>query len=216
MNSKITQQTVNLFNKYAHGYATKYMSVEKYSDSLDLFCASLPVSNANVLELACGPGNITKYILEQNPDLTLLATDLSPVMLELAEENNPSISTQIMDCRSIQSLKSKFDGVICGFGLPYISKEDAVKLIIDASNSLNPGGILYLSTMEGNYSDSGLQYSGPDPNDGLYMYFHEFHYLDEAMKQAGFEIIDISRVRYKDEKQKDVTDLILIGKKYTQ
>lgn len=208
-----TKQTVDLFDKYAQSYQSKYMSVEKYKKSLDSFCSSLPCQKASILELACGPGNITKYLLEQNPEFKIHATDLSPAMLKLAEENNPSATFQILDCRSIKALKTSYDAIICGFGLPYVSKEDAVSMIKDARDSLNDGGLLYLSTMEGQYSNSGMQYSGSDTDEGLYMYFHESAYLESTMENAGLTIIDKSKVKYIDDKNNEVIDLILIGKK---
>jgi len=41
---------------------------------------------AKVLELACGPGNITKCLLSKRPDLEILATDIAPNILELAKK----------------------------------------------------------------------------------------------------------------------------------
>ena len=189
------------------------MDGKKYHPSLNLFISSLSKVDAHILELACGPGNITKYLLSQNPSLDILVTDLSPAMLELAKENNPNASIQMLDCRSILELNEKYDAILCGFGLPYISKEEAILMIRDASISLNKNGLIYISTMEDDYDKSGFKASSSDPNEGLHMYFHEAEYLVNAMSSNGFEIIDLSRVQYLDDKGEDVVDLIIIGKK---
>ena len=212
MKNKNIKRAEDLFDKYALLYQEKYMSVEKYHDSLDTFLNALSAKDATILELACGPGNITKYLLAQNPELQILATDLSPSMVKLAKENNPQISVQIMDCRSLLDLESTFQAIVCGFGLPYLSKEESIQLIKDASQSLMSHGLLYLSTMEDDYSKSGFKPSSTDPNEGLIMYFHEAKYLTEAMKKNGFEIVELSRVNYLDNIGEDVTDLIIIGK----
>ena len=212
LDEKKTKAVVDIFSKYAQSYEAKYMSVEKYHDALDIFCSSLPSKNAAILELACGPGNITKYLLDKIPTLNILATDLSSAMLTLAKVNNPNAKFRVLDCRSIRELKSKYDAIICGFGLPYISKEDAVQLIEDASKSLHKNGMLYLSTMENDYSNSGFKASSTNPNEGLFMYFHQEDYLVEAYEKYGFEVIDISRVSYMDDKNEAVIDLSLIGK----
>ena len=47
--------------------------------------------NPVVLELGCGPGNLSKQLLSLRPDLKITATDLAPDMLEIAQETNPSI-----------------------------------------------------------------------------------------------------------------------------
>lgn len=212
MDKKNIKKAEDIFDNNALLYQLKYMSVDKYKKSLDLFLKLLPNQEANILELACGPGNITKYLLSQNPKLNILATDLSPVMLELAEENNPSAHFQILDCRSFLELDTQYDAIICGFGLPYVTKEDAIQMIKDAAVSLKVGGVLYLSTMEGDYSKSGYKGSSVDPNEGLIMYFHEFNYLVDAMRTSGIAVVNFSRVQY-NEKGEDVTDLIIVAKK---
>ena len=45
-------------------------------------------ADKQVLEIACGPGNITKYISRLRPDFQITAIDLSPNMIELAKANN--------------------------------------------------------------------------------------------------------------------------------
>lgn len=212
LESEKTKATIDIFDKYAQSYETKYMSVEKYHESLELFCSSLSSRDASILELACGPGNITKYLLDKIPTLKILGTDLSPSMLKLAQANNPTANFRSLDCRSILDLKSEYNAIVCGFGLPYLSKEEAVKLIEDASKSLNKGGLLYLSTMEDDYSKSGFKASSSNPDDVLFMYYHEEQYLVAALKKYEFEIVDISRVKYIDDKNQDVVDLTLIGK----
>lgn len=213
MDADKTKIAVGLFDKYALHYQERYMDVSKYHSSLDKFCHNLPPTQTGILELACGPGNITKYLLSKNPDLNILATDLSPMMIKLASENNPEARFQILDCRYFKALDQKFDAILCGFGLPYLSKEDAIKLIEDATDCLHKGGLLYLSTMEDSYSQSRWQGSSKDPDDKLFMYFHEAEYLIQALRTNDFDIIEENRVSYQDPGLDEVTDLVLIGKK---
>ena len=65
-----------LFNKYALSYSEKFMDVSQYADTLDVFCNGLPAS-AKVLDIACGPGNIAKYLLNKHPDMQLTGIDLA-------------------------------------------------------------------------------------------------------------------------------------------
>jgi ubiquinone/menaquinone biosynthesis C-methylase UbiE len=204
-----TQNVIALFDKHAKGYQEKYMNVDLYGDSLDLFCAQLEKQNAEVLELACGPGNITRYLLNKRPDLKILATDLAPSMLELAKINNPEASFQLLDCREVNTLGKKWDAVMCGFCLPYLSKEDAIQFIQDAANALNDKGLLYISTMEDDYSKSGIQYSST--GDELYMYFHQADYLTEALENNGFKLLDLRRKVYSMQEGVVTTDLILLA-----
>lgn len=207
-----TEKTIYVFDNCANEYQQKFMEMDLYDDTFDLFCSSIENKNAAILELACGPGNITKYLLQKEPNFKIMATDLSSKMLELAKNNNPKADFQILDCRDIKSLSSKFDGIMCGFALPYLSKEEAIKLIDDAFEILNFKGILYLSTMEDNYSKSGFKKSSSGKYEA-YINYHEVGYLSEALEKKGFDILSIER---KDFLQTDGTttkDLILIARK---
>jgi ubiquinone/menaquinone biosynthesis C-methylase UbiE len=199
-----TKTAVNIFNKLAKEYADKFMNVELYADSFNLFCDAIKKENAEVLELACGPGNITKYLLAKRPDLKILGIDLAPNMLELAKINNRNASFQLMDFREIISLNKTFDAIMCGFAFPYLSKEEAVKLIEDASTLLNPGGVIYISTMEDDYSRSGLQKGSS--GDEIFMHYHEADYLTKALEESGFIVLNLLRL-----KQENVVDLVILA-----
>jgi len=205
-----TNLAVNVFNQCAEMYQERFMDLSMYHETFDAFCNNIKTPHASILELACGPGNITKYLVEKRPDFTILATDLAPNMLELAKINNPNVSFKLLDCKAFNSLNQTFDAIICGFGLPYLSKEEAIQLIADAAKQLHPNGVLYLSTMEDDYSKSGLQTS-IDGKHTLFMHYHQADYLTEAMKSNGFELIELKRISYTE--PKPTTDLVLIARK---
>ena len=207
-----TKIAVELFDRSAHDYAAREMDIPHYHATFDQFCSVLPL-DATVLELACGPGNITRYLLSIRPDLNILATDLAPTMLEIAKQHNPNIEVQKLDARDINSLDQTFNGLMVGFCLPYLSKEDALQLIADAAGKIRPGGVIYLSTMEGDYAQSdwkGPSSGGPDK---IFMHYHEAEYLTTALKQHGFEWIEV--IRQQDERQLSavVIDLIILARR---
>jgi 2-polyprenyl-3-methyl-5-hydroxy-6-metoxy-1,4-benzoquinol methylase len=186
-----TRKVISIFDKNAQVYQEKFMDVRLYQQSLDLFCSGIEKKGATVLELACGPGNITRYLLDKRPDFKILATDLSSNMLELARVNCPEAEFSVMDCRDIAKLEERYDGIVCGFILPYLAKEETLKLIADCAERLQPGGMLYLSTMEDDYEKSGIQQSSQ--GDEVYMYYHEAGYLTDSLKKNGFIIVDVQR-----------------------
>jgi len=200
-----------IFNKYANEYMTKFMNVDLYKDSLNLFCDIIKKQNASVLELACGPGNITKYLLERRGDLKIFGLDLAPNMIGLAKQNNPSAEFNVMDCREISSLNNKYEAIMCGFCLPYLSITETKKLIADCSALLRPGGIFYISTMEDDYSNSGFRKGSQ--GDEIYMHYYQEKDLTVPLTENGFQIINVQRVKSEMADGASVTDLILIAKK---
>lgn len=201
---------VDIFNKRAKEYQNKFMDVSLYHDSFDIFCNSVQTKNAEVLEIACGPGNISKYLLQKRPDFKILGTDLAPNMIDLAKANNPQAEFQLMDGRDIVKLDKKYDAIMCGFCLPYLSKEEAIKFISDASKILKQKGILYISTMEDDYSKSGFKKGSA--GDEMYLHYHESSYLIHALKENDFSIIEFKQQDFPIQDGKNDTDLIIIAR----
>jgi trans-aconitate methyltransferase len=200
-----------IFNKYAKEYQDKFMNVDLYGDTFDLFCSHIKTENAVVLELACGPGNITGYLLKKRPGFKIRGIDLAPDMIQLAQFNNPTAEFQVMDCREISSIEVMYDAIMCGFCLPYLSKEETVKLFSDASKLLASGGLFYISTMEDDYSESGFRKGSA--GDEIYMHYYREEDLVAALKANEFKIIDIRRKVYPAQDGSTVTDLIIIAGK---
>lgn len=205
--------SVAVFDKYAQQYQDKFMDLSQYHDTFDLFCAAIGKTNAEVLEIGCGPGNITRYLLNKRPNLKILGTDLAPNMIELAKINNPGAEFKIFDCRDIGKLVQKYDAIMGGFCLPYLSREEAIAMIADASKILRPKGILYLSTMEDDYSKSGFKASSSNSADRAYIYYHQADYLTAALEDNGFEIVDFWRKDYVEADGKVTKDLVVLARK---
>lgn len=205
------QITFETWNKIASLYQEKFMNMELYNDSYDSFCKEIKSIKASILEIGCGPGNVTKYLLNQRPDFRIKAIDIAPNMLQLAKKNNPSVEFEEMDGRDIHTLEERFDGIMIGFCLPYLSKEDSVKLIKDSFLLLNDNGLLYFSFIEGDYNNSG--YETGSSGDKVFVYYHQETHLVNALKQSNFEVFDIIHKEYPKGKDTKQVHTIIIAKK---
>ena len=208
-NYKITFET---WDKLASKYQDKFMDLDLYDDTYDLFCRYLEKPDAKVFEIGCGPGNITRYLLSKRPGLKIEAIDVAPSMVKLAKENNPAAEFTTMDCREIDKTNSRFDAVMCGFCMPYLSKEDCAKLIKDCWGLLNDSGIFYFSAIEDDYSKSGYEISS-DGQYRMYVYSHEAAYLEEMLKRNNFEVLVLNRKHYEKGNGDSATHIIFIAKK---
>ena len=207
-----TNNAAKVFSKYAKVYEDKFMEVTLFHDTYDSFLGLLPKNDSAILDIGCGPGNITKYLLDNHPELSVLGIDIADEMLQLAKENNPSASFKLMDCNSIHNIKTSFDGIMSGFCLPYLSKEEVSTFIKSSFQLLNTNGILYISTMEDSYENS--KYIGPSSgeNEAIYTYYYPEDYLKNVLLENGFKI---SRIVYKKKLNNNIeaTDIILIAQK---
>lgn len=205
------QQTIEAFDKQAKAYQRIFMDLHLYDETYEAFC-ELVKPNARVLELGCGPGNITRYVLNKRPDLQLQATDAAPAMVDLAQKNNPAATCSLLDVRELKNLKATYDGLICGFCLPYLNQEDAVKLIGNSAKILSEGGIFYLSTIAGDYSQSKIQTS----SNGQYqswVYYYPAETLGKFLQKASFEVVRQFQIPYSKTDGTTETHLIFICRK---
>ncbi len=189
------KETFETWNKIASQYQDKFMALDLYNDSYDFFCNSIPDGKSNILDIGCGPGNITKYLLSKRDDFNIFGIDIAPNMVELATKNNFTASFKVMDCREINLLQTKYDGIVCGFCLPYLSPSDSIKFIADCFNLLNKNGILYISFVEGEPNKSGFQIGST--GDRSYFYFHTLKELKKLLIQNNFVELNKFEVNYK-------------------
>jgi SAM-dependent methyltransferase len=204
-------ETSKTWNKIAALYAEKFMTLALYNDSYDRFCSLVSAEKPNILEIGCGPGNISKYLLAKRPEMQLVGIDNAPNMIQLAKEYNPNASFLVMDARDIDSISTKFNGVICGFCLPYLSKEDATVLIRNSYMLLSHDGIFYLSFVEGDHSASGFQRGST--GDATYFYYYEPNFVVGKLIAMNFELLE--RLEYKYTRNDGTLEnhIVLIAKK---
>lgn len=205
------QETFETWNKVAALYQDKFMHLDLYDETYDFVCDAIAKNKAAILELGCGPGNITRYLLSKRPDFNLLGLDVAPNMVELARKNNPSARFAVMDCRDISAIRETFDGVVCGFILPYFSQQDAEKLLDDVAGLLNEQGLVYISFVEGDPGDSGFQ-SGSS-GDRCYFYYHELETLKTMLLDRAFCDLKTFHVKYRRSETQSEVHTILMARK---
>ena len=84
--------------------------------------------------------------------------------------NIPNANFIVKDALQINELTDTFDGIVIGFCMPYLSKEDSSKLIRLSGENLNSNGIVYISTMEDDYNKSGYETTSFSDGKEVYVY----------------------------------------------
>lgn len=207
------QETVTTYHNAAKRYEEKMMEMDLYHDTYDQFCSLIARRGAHIFEIATGPGNVTRYMGVKRPDFRISGIDLAPNMIDLARKNYPQGDFEVMDCRSIGCIHRTFDGVMCGFCAPYLSKAELKALIEDVANLLEPSGVFYLSTMEDDNEKSGFETTSFSDGERVYVYYHQADYLMGCLTEAGFEVLTVERKAYPEPDGSFLTDLIIIARK---
>lgn len=206
-------ETFETWNNIAGIYQDKFMKMDLYDETYDYICTLINKKGAKLLEIGCGPGNITQYLLSKRPDFDIFGIDIAPNMIELARKNNPAANFAVMDTRDLHSLNTKYDGVVVGFCLPYLSPEECTNLINQSADLLNENGLIYLSFVEGNPAQSDFK-SGSGGR-----VFFQYHNLNEVIKQltdAGFGKGKIFKVNFKTSETTADIHTIVVAQKMTK
>lgn len=205
--------SVQRFDEFAEEYASRFDNVSGYFEHFSHFCNMIKADKPGILELACGPGNVTRVLKNNFPESRILAVDLAPKMIEIAQKALRDVDFRVMDVRQISEISEKFDAVMCSFCLPFLSKEDAAKLITDCSILLNKDGVVYVSTMEGDETRAGFETTSFSGEAEIYFNYHRQADLDLAFMQSGFEIRQIKFQDYIEPDGSVTTDMIFIAVK---
>jgi predicted transcriptional regulator YdeE/2-polyprenyl-3-methyl-5-hydroxy-6-metoxy-1,4-benzoquinol methylase len=187
------RRAVRLFNAVADDYDAKFSPLTIYDSGYGVFLNTIP-PNGKILDIACGPGNLSHYFLSKRADLDVFGIDLAPKMIDLARRNNPNARFAVMDARRISDIGERFDGICCGFALPYLSDTEIRSLFSDAFQLLNPGGTAYFSTIEG--PDSVRIDTSGDRRHTLTVHTHSASTITKWLAQAGFAVSALDRVGY--------------------
>lgn len=176
-----------VFGQHAEMYVEKYFDVDFYRDALTAFY-NISIPNGEFLDIACGPGNLTSHLLSHYPNAKVLGIDIADEMLVKAERHNPTARFKNISCSDLASIKESFDGILCGFVLPYLNEEETTQLIHDISGKLNTNGTLFLSGNSGEYETSDLK--GPSTGEGIELYSFNYSksFLESELKRNGFMV----------------------------
>jgi 2-polyprenyl-3-methyl-5-hydroxy-6-metoxy-1,4-benzoquinol methylase len=201
------KETAQTWNKLANIYQDKFMDLDLYNETYDFFCDKIKRENAGILEIGCGPGNITRYLLSKKPDFDIFATDVAPNMIELAKQNCPEAKFALMDARDISQLGEKYDGIVCGFCLPFLTTDDVEKLISDCAQLLNQNGVIYISFMDDDPEKS--EFKTGSTGDKVFFRFHTLQKLESLLKEHGFVKNKVFRVQYTTAERSEIHTILI-------
>ena len=116
----------------------------KMDDWLELFDDVIDKCDTPVLDLGCGSGNDTLYLI--NKDKSVISCDLSPKAIELIRRNFPEVD----DTRCVNMLEGlpfdddTFEVIVADLCLHYFLEQDTINIINDLKRVLKKDGYIIL------------------------------------------------------------------------
>lgn len=207
------QQSVERFNEFATEFERGFMELSLYDKAIESFCSTISVTGPKILELGCGPGNVTRRIKSHLPDAQITAIDMAENMISLARKNVPYVDYKVMDVRCIDQLKGPFDAIIAAFVLPFLSYDDCSDLLAKISTLLQPEGKLYLSTMEGTPEQNGFESTSFSGENKIHFTYYRETFLKTQLAFVNFSVSNFVKQPYIRNNVPLLTDIIIFAQK---
>jgi ubiquinone/menaquinone biosynthesis C-methylase UbiE len=190
------------FNRHVRWYEESITPLSIYNESYDALIARIS-PQAKLLDVGCGPANVSAYIKKRVPGIAVTGIDLAPAMLAKAKVHIPDGEFKVMDIREILKLNSKFDAIILGFCVPYLTDIETIALLKDTKEMLQQNGTVYMSFIE---CETTIPFSSENP----VMRKHARSTAESYIKESGLKIIDAMSVIYNSETAKDEKHTIFL------
>lgn len=204
------EKIIEFYSKYSASFDNKIGTLDLYNKSYKDFVDKSKVKN-NLLDLACGPGNVSAFILDLLPNIDITCVDLSDKMLDLAKAKIKNGKFYLSDILDLQIPVIQYDLIICAFGLPYIEKSELDKFIQEVDRFSHKDTCLYVSCMQGDKSEVE-QMSFADL-DKVLVHYHSKTEIINKFNKFGYELIDYSEQDYLEPTGETTIDMIFNFKK---
>lgn len=180
MNKK--EETTLTYNKGASEFAQYFDGIGSRTQDIERGFSYLENKPRKVLEIGCGNGRDCKDILKYTDDY--LGLDISEEMIKLAKENVSNSHFVTADVEDF--IFPKHINIIFAFAsLLHLDKESVSKVLGKVYDSLDEGGIFYISLKYDSYQEKIKE-----SNFGQrYFYFYNEEDLLQLAKENSFEII---------------------------
>jgi ubiquinone/menaquinone biosynthesis C-methylase UbiE len=137
-----------VFSRHAEAYKSRLDEVMARGEArgrLRMLERCGAASGMTVLDLACGPGNMTRLLAQRvQPGGRVIGVDLARGMIALAaREQRPGMWFAVMDFERLGLPDQGFDVVACGHGLQFAPDLD--RALREAWRVLRPSGVLAAS-----------------------------------------------------------------------
>jgi MPBQ/MSBQ methyltransferase len=154
---------------------------------MEVLLAFVPEKRGTILDVACGKGATTQYLLKYYPPHAVTGIDMSEAELRRAATNAPGCAFSIMDATALAFPDRSFDAVLCVEAAFHFDTREA--FFREASRVLRPQGKLVLSD---------ILFAGPVHQARV---FNEHNFVPEpaayadVLRRSGFvdvEVVDAS------------------------
>lgn len=184
MRTDKTMIAVKTYDKIAKAYTKEFFNDKIDLKHLDKFLSLLP-PKARILDVGCGPGNYTKYMLERR--FSVEGIDLSRGMIQVAKKKVPKGKFKIMDMRKLEYPNQSFDGLCVAYSLYHIALKQSLNVLGEFHRVLKAGGFIILMLQEG--KGEGIIPEPFDPKQRMFFKYYQKNEIRDLLKTTKLETV---------------------------
>jgi ubiquinone/menaquinone biosynthesis C-methylase UbiE len=179
-----SQFAVDTYNKIAEIYTDKYFNDLADIPYIDKFLSKLR-PKAKILDIGCGPGTFSKYLVEQK--FIVKGVDLSEQMIQIAKKKVERATFKTMDMRNLQYDEGVFEGLLVAYSLIHIPSSEIPKTMKGFFRVLKRSGYMMIIAQGGKPDqvvDEPLM-----AGEKIFINFFTKQRLARFIIDAGFEVV---------------------------
>ena len=202
--------TIDLYTKYAEQFDSRIGSLTQYHQSYTDF-VKMAENTETLLDLACGPGNVSAFLQKLIPAVSITCVDFSGKMLELAEAKIANGTFYKSDILDIRIPPKKYGMIVCAFGLPYIAGLQVGTFVSELNRFAGTGTTVYISCMQGDRSQYETMSFAKDEQ--VLVHYHSKESILDNFEKQGFVLLDYREQDYIEMDGAVTVDMIFILRK---
>ncbi|AET67782.1 methylase involved in ubiquinone/menaquinone biosynthesis [Desulfosporosinus orientis DSM 765] len=202
-------KTITAYDKHCDVYNDKFKEFEPYVQKIKEFIELLE-PGMKVLDLGCGPGNVSRQLMLSGKEFSIEGIDLSEEMVKLARKNVPSGKFSCRDLRDISFPAESFDAILLSFCIVHLDGTEMADLLKKVAKYLKQERRLYLSFMEG--KKDGFEKTSFSEEE-LFFYYHSLEKVQDILKDNHLSINKLTKQGYLESDGSITTDVFIFASK---
>lgn len=177
------------YNAIAKDWHLDHLDDDWWVAGTTAFAELLP-SGAHVLDIGCGSGLKSKFLIDKG--LRVTGIDFSENLLAIARETAPTATFMCMDMRTIESLPETYDALFAQASLLHIPRVDALEVVRGWITRLKPGGFIYLAVKEvkaGRSLEENLKETDYGYEYERFFSYYTMEEMESLIDILGFDIV---------------------------
>lgn len=184
MDARDAEGLARFYDAVADTYAAVARDIGAYHGHVAAFLAREALAGRRVLDVACGPGNLTAAL---SPEVEVVGIDLSARMIELAREARPRgrwVQGSFHD--PVPASLGQFDVVLLMSAFEFCL--DLPRVVRHLADATRPGGTLLLGITERRDALDAATHAAPAPGvpgDAIEIHLFTLEEMVAAFRHAG-------------------------------